>query len=229
MNAASFAERLADLRERMAQAATRAGRASEAITLIAVSKNVPVERMAEAYAAGVRDFGESYVQEALLKIGQPPLHDATVRWHFIGHLQRNKVKPVLAHFPLIHSVDSLGLAQEIARRAQNQQHQQNILLEVQLDPAGTKFGFAPEETLAAAEQIMALPGLRLCGLMGMAPYAANPEIARPYFRTLYTLFTRLPSEAQQHLSMGMTHDFEVAIEEGATLIRIGTALFGARV
>lgn len=219
---------IALVRERIAQAAGRAGRAAEEITLVAVSKTLNAETVAFAYAAGVRDFGESYVQDALTKVGQPPLDKPDIRWHFIGHLQKNKVREVVGRFALIHSVDSVALAQEIGRRAVRLGQSVDVLLEVKLDPAATKFGFAPDETLTLAEQVAQIPGVRLKGLMGMAPYATEPEAARPFFQNLYTLFAQLPPERRQTLSMGMSGDFEVAIEEGATLVRIGTALFGPR-
>src|SRR5262249_3741868 len=160
-------------------------------------------------------------QEALAKIGDPRLDWPDARWHFIGHLQRNKAKDVVGRFTLTHSVDSVALAREMARRAQIAGTVAAILLEVKLDPATTKFRLAPEATLETAAQILPITGIRLQGLMGMAPFGAEPEAARPHFRRLYTLFTQLPPEARQTLSMGMTGDFEVAIEEGATHVRIG--------
>jgi hypothetical protein len=181
-----------------------------------------------AYRAGVQDFGENYVQEALTKVGDPELSDPALRWHFIGHLQRNKVREIIGRFALIHSVDSLALATEIGRRAEQIGAKAALLLEVKLDQATTKFGILPEQTLATAQAVLDIPGVRLCGLMGMAPFGSNPEAARPAFRTLRTLFDQLPPEAHQVLSMGMSSDFEVAIEEGATMVRIGTALFGNR-
>lgn len=216
------------VRERIAEAAKRAGRTAEEITLLAVSKTISAEAIAFAYAAGVRDFGENYVQEAVTKVGQPPLDMLDVRWHFIGHLQSNKVRDVVGRFVLIHSVDSIALAQEIGKRAARLGQKVEILLEVKLDPAATKFGWTPLEVLTAAEQIARIDNVRLRGLMGMAPYAVDPEAARPYFRTLTNLFTQLPPEMRQTLSMGMSGDFEVAIEEGATMVRIGTAIFGPR-
>jgi pyridoxal phosphate enzyme (YggS family) len=223
-----IAENIRRVRERIAQAARRSGRAEESVTLIAVTKTIAVARIAAAYAEGIRDFGENYVQEARAKIGTPPLDKDDLRWHFIGHLQTNKARDVLGRFALLHSVDSLALATALDKRAQATGQSADILLEVKLDPSATKFGFAPEATLEAAAQICALPGLRLCGLMGMAPFTADPEAARPAFRQLHSLFRQLPAAAQQSLSMGMTGDFEVAIEEGATHVRIGTAIFGPR-
>ena len=228
MGQTQIADNIAHVRELIARAAARRGRSAENVTLIAVTKAVPAARIAEAYAAGVRDFGESYVQEARDKIGLPPLDFPDVRWHFIGHLQSNKAREVVERFALLHSVDSVALAKEVGRRAQRIGRSADILLEVKLDPADAKFGFLPETLPEAAAQIGSLVGVRLCGLMGMAPFASDPEAARPFFQTLQTHFRQLPPEAQQTLSMGMTGDFEVAIEEGATHVRIGTAIFGRR-
>ena len=223
-----IAANIGRVRERMAQAAARAGRAVETITLVAVTKTVEAARIAAAYEAGVRNFGENYVQEALTKIDAPPLTGSDVRWHFIGHLQRNKVKEVVGRFALVQSVDSVALARMIGQRATLRGQTAEILLEVRLAEEATRFGFALETTLAAAAEIAAIPGVRMRGLMGMAPYAPDSEAARPHFRRLHGLFTQLPPAQQRTLSMGMTGDFEVAIEEGATLIRIGTAIFGRR-
>jgi pyridoxal phosphate enzyme (YggS family) len=222
-----MAQNIARVRERMAQAAARAGRPVGTIALVAVTKTVEAERIVEAHHAGVHDFGENYVQEALAKMEALSFDRQEVRWHFIGHLQRNKVREALGRFALIQSVDSLALAAEIGKRAQ-QSGQADILLEVKLDPAATKFGIAPEQTLEVAAQVQEIAGVRMCGLMGMAPFASDPEAARPFFRRLSHLFDQLPQGARQILSMGMSGDFEVAIEEGATLVRIGTALFGQR-
>ena len=228
MDVEGIAQSVTAIRVRIAQACERSGRASSSVTLVAVTKSVPLLRIQAVVRAGVRDLGENYVQEALTKVGDPELRDATVHWHFIGHLQRNKVREIVGRFALIHSVDSLALATEIGRRSSHLGTTADLLLEVKLDPIATKFGIAPEETLATAQAVQDIPGVRLCGLMGMAPYGSDPEVTRPAFRTLRTLFDHLPPEAHQILSMGMSSDFEVAIEEGATLVRIGTALFGKR-
>lgn len=223
-----IARNIAQIRERIAAAAAHAGRDGADITLVAVTKTVDAQRIEQAYQAGIRDFGESYVQEALTKLGQPPLDMSDIHWHFIGHLQTNKVRDVVGRFTLIQSVDSLRLAQAIGQRAERAGQTEAILLEIKLDPVATKFGFAPEEVAQAAEQVARIPGIRLRGLMGIAPYASDPEAARPFFQKLNTLFSQLPPDARQTLSMGMSGDYEVAIEEGATLIRIGSALFGPR-
>jgi pyridoxal phosphate enzyme (YggS family) len=194
----------------------------------AVTKTRPPEQVLAAYTAGVRHYGENYVQEALTKVACPELDLPNLVWHFIGHLQSNKVREVVGRFAMVHSVDTLSLARELARRAQKSGLEIAILLEVNLDPAGTKFGFEAEALPRAVAEVAHLQGVQLRGLMGMAPYGADPEQARPYFRQLYSRFRQLPPAAQQTLSMGMTGDFEVAIEEGATHVRIGTAIFGKR-
>ena len=223
-----IAGNIARVRERMAQAAARRGVPAESIVLLGVTKTVDAARITNAYDAGLRDFGENYVQEALTKVDRPELHWPDARWHFIGHLQSNKARDVAGRFALVQSIDSLNLAKELAKRSRAAGTNANILLEINLDPTGTKFGFPPATLPEVVEQIAAIPGLILQGLMGIAPYTDNPETVRPVFRKLHKLFTTLPNAAQQTLSMGMTGDFEVAIEEGATLIRIGTALFGPR-
>ena len=228
MAAEELAQNVAAVRTRIAQACERSGRTSSSVTLVAVTKTVDLPRIRAVHQDGVRDFGENYVQEALTKVGNPELPDTDVRWHFIGHLQRNKVREIVGRFALIHSVDSLALAAEIGRRALPIGRTADLLLEVKLDTAATKFGILPEQTLSAAQAVMDIPGVRLRGLMGMAPFGSTPEDARPAFRSLRTLFDQLPTDARQVLSMGMSSDFEVAIEEGATMVRIGTALFGKR-
>ena len=220
------------VRQRINDACQRVDRDPNTITLIVVTKTQPPNRIVEAYQAGARHFGENYVQEALSKVGQPPLDWPDACWHFIGHLQSNKARDILpkdgARFALIQSVDSLSLAREIARRACMRGLVAAILLEVKLDPGPTKFGFAPDTVLEEAAQVLELDGVALHGLMGMAPFSADPEMARPYFCRLQKLYEQLPEAPRQILSMGMTGDFEIAIEEGATHVRIGTAIFGPR-
>ncbi len=227
MDVQNIAQNLAVIHDRIARAAHSAGRSPDEITLVAVSKRANAERVQEAFEAGVRDFGENYVQEALPKITSAAL-PKEVRWHFIGHLQSNKAREVAGVFSLIQSVDSLSLAQEIGRRAFLVGRSVDVLLEVKLDTSAAKFGIQPEQALETASVVLTIPGVRLCGLMGMAPFGTDPEAARPTFRTLRTLFNQLPPDARQTLSMGMSSDFEVAIQEGATMVRIGTALFGQR-
>lgn len=220
-----IAQNVAKVRERIARACVRAGRKPEEVILIAVSKTVDITRIEQAISAGVRHFGENYYQEAREKI---PAINAQVQWHFIGHLQKNKVRGVVPLFEWIHTVDNEELAQEIDRRAQIVGKRQRVLIEVNIAREPQKYGVSPEEALALAERIAQLPNLQLEGFMGMAPIVEQAEQARPYFAELRRLFERLPEANRQHLSMGMTQDFEVAIEEGATMVRIGTAIFGAR-
>ena len=234
---------LAQVRERMAAAARRAGRSLDAVTLVAVTKTHPVHVVRQAYKAGLREFGENRVGEAEAKIPafeqvappEPP------RWHMIGHLQRRKVRLALALFQLFHSVDSLRLAQRIERIAAEDEKVVPVLLEVNVSGEASKYGFElssakPEKEREAffeqVEQVLALPHLEIRGLMTMAPIVSDPEQARPVFvnlRTLRdTLSRRFPGADWRELSMGMTDDFEVAIEEGATMVRVGRAIFGAR-
>lgn len=212
----------------MEAAVRRSARPAGSVTLIAVTKTVPPDRIAAAYRAGVRDFGESYVQEALGKIGAPGLDQPGIRWHFIGHLQRNKVRQAVPRFWLLHGVDSVGLAQEISRVAGRIGVQARVLLEVKPEPSVTRFGFAPDDVHSAGAAISALPAISLEGIMGIAPYNSDPEAARPAFRLLNESLYLLPARCRSILSMGMSADYETAIEEGATHVRIGTAIFGLR-
>jgi len=216
---------VAEVRERIARACERAGRQPEEVTLIAVSKMVDVARIEQAIAAGIQHFGENYYQEAREKI---PSINAPVYWHFIGHLQKNKVRGVVPLFEWIHTIDDVELAREVDRRAQAAGKRQRVLIEVNISGEPQKYGVPPEDAVSLAEQIAELPCLKLEGLMGMAPIVETAEHARPYFAKLRCLFEKLPEACRIHLSMGMTQDFEVAIEEGATMVRIGTAIFGAR-
>jgi len=219
------ADRLEEVRRRIARAAERAGRAPDEVRLVAVSKTIGIERIREAVEAGHRDFGENYVQEAREKL---PAFGPEIRWHFIGHLQSNKARNVVGAFALIHSVDSETLAGEIQKRAAAAGIVQDVLIEVRLDPAATKTGVEPEALDRLVDRVRTLPNVRLLGLMGMPPLFADPEDARPGFRLLRELLDALPPESRRELSMGMSSDFEVAIEEGATLVRVGTAIFGPR-
>ncbi|HVK06991.1 MAG TPA: YggS family pyridoxal phosphate-dependent enzyme [Armatimonadaceae bacterium] len=217
------------VRARMAAAARRAGRLPEDVRLVAVSKNVPPEAVLAAVRVGVQDFGENYVQEARGKIPLVSAQtDVPICWHMIGHLQSNKAKYSVSLFSFIHSVDNLGLAQEIGKQSVKIGKEQAILIEVNLTGADNRAGVSPDRALALAEATARTPGLRLCGLMGMAPQTAEPDLARPYFRQLRTLFDQLSPEHRSILSMGMSADFEAAIEEGSTLVRVGTAIFGTR-
>jgi len=218
---------LARVRERIAEAAFRAGRSPEEIRLVAATKGVDTERIREAMEAGVEILGENYVQEARRKYEEI---GSKVRWHMIGHLQTNKAKYVARFFECVHSVDSLRLAQELDRRAVLQGRTIDVLIQVNLSGEETKSGVAEEEVEALAEGIAGLEGLRLVGLMTMPPFSPDPEDSRPYFVALRRLKERLNERGfpLKELSMGMSADFEVAIEEGATMVRIGTAIFGPR-
>lgn len=230
LNQEQLAENIAHVRARIAAAAEKVGRDQTEITLVAVSKTKPVELVEMAYNLGVTDFGENRVQEALPKIAH--FHPPGLRWHLIGHLQSNKAGKVVEPFACVHSVDSLHLAQLLSRRAEEEGQRLPILLQVNVAGEASKEGIAPGETLELARQIVALPALRVEGLMTIAPLVDDPEEVRPVFRELRRLRDRLRDEvtasAWTHLSMGMTDDYEVAIEEGATLVRVGRAIFGAR-
>jgi PLP dependent protein len=221
-------ENLISIRQRIAAACARAGREENSVTLLAVSKSHPPETIGAAVAAGQIFFGENKIQEAKAKI---PLCPGKARWQFIGHLQSNKVRDAVELFEMIQGVDSLALAQEISKRAAQAAKTLPILLEVNVAGEGSKFGYAPEKLLAELNELSALPRLEIHGLMAIPPYASVAEKARPYFQKL----RELKIECEQilgaplpQLSMGMSGDFEVAIEEGATIVRVGTALFGER-
>ncbi|HEY2329238.1 MAG TPA: YggS family pyridoxal phosphate-dependent enzyme [Verrucomicrobiae bacterium] len=223
-----FAENLNSIRQRIAAACQRAGRAENSVTLLAVSKSHPPETIRAAVECGQLLFGENKIQEAKAKI---PLCPGKARWQFIGHLQSNKVRDAVELFEMIQGVDSLSIAREISKRAGQAAKTLPVLLEVNVAGEGSKFGYAPERLLAELDELNALPRIEVHGLMAIPPHAAVPEKARPYFQKLrglkmkceQILGTPLPQ-----LSMGMSGDFEVAIEEGATLVRVGTALFGDR-
>jgi hypothetical protein len=220
----SIADNLCSVRERAAAACERAGRAPNEVTIVGVSKTFPAALVAEACRAGLTDIGENRVQEAAAKIPAVEALGSSPRWHLVGHLQTNKVKTALGLFDIIHSVDSVRLAELISRQAANQPVRP-ILLEVNVAGEASKFGLRPEETGRALEGIARLPGLAVQGLMTVAPLVDDPEEVRPVFRELRRLRDAL---GLRDLSMGMTDDFEVAIEEGATIVRIGRAIFGAR-
>jgi pyridoxal phosphate enzyme (YggS family) len=224
MKVATIAERLEAVRLRIAEACHRVGRSPDEVTLVAVVKGFPPEVVREGAAAGIRDFGENRVQEAQAKL--PHLADLSPRpaWHMIGHLQSNKVKTALNLFDIIQSVDSLHLAEAISRRGPPSAPLP-ILLETNVAGDPAKYGFSPEELPAQAEAIRRLPGLDVRGLMTVAPLAEDADELRPVFRRLRDLARSLDLP---ELSMGMTDDFEVAVEEGATIVRIGRAIFGER-
>ena len=227
-----IAERVAAVRERIARAAERAHRSPSDVRLVAISKTQPIEAVREAFAAGVRDFGENRVQEAEPKIAaSADLVAAGARWHLVGHLQSNKARRAGALFELVQSIDSLELAERLARVGEEAGRPLRGLIEVDLAGEATKFGL-PEAALAPALQALrGRGGLRLEGLMVLPPLFDDKDAVRPYFRRLRELRDRALGEgllAAGELSMGMSHDFETAIEEGATLVRVGTAIFGER-
>ncbi len=227
----SYQQSLSDVLQRIAGAAKKAGRDPLDIRLVAVSKTVSADRLRQAILAGVDIVGENYVQEARNKFSE--LGDLSVQWHFIGHLQRNKAKYVVRIFDLIHSVDSTRIADEINYQAGRINKIQPILVQVNLAGETTKSGIEPEAVEQLVRHIGTLPHLSLQGLMTMPPFFNAPEKVRPYFNQLRLLRDQIKEMAidnvyMDELSMGMTGDFETAVEEGATLVRIGTAIFGAR-
>ena len=224
-----IAANLESLRHRIRAACDRAGRAPDAVTLLAVSKSHPPETIQAAAACGQIFFGENKVQEAKVKI---PLCSGKLRWHFIGHLQSNKVRDAVELFQMIQGVDSLALAQEISKRCEQAGKTLPILLEVNVAGEASKFGYAPEKLLAELNELNALPRLEIHGLMAIPPFNPVPEKSRPYFQRLRGLKTdceQILGAPLPQLSMGMSGDFEIAIAEGATIVRVGTALFGPRV
>lgn len=223
-------ENLQLVEEKIQVACERAGRKREEVTLIAVSKTKPVSMIQDAYDAGIRPFGENKVQEIVDKYDQLP---GDVDWHLIGHLQRNKVKYIVDKVKLIHSVDSVRLAEEISKEAVKKNVTVPILIQVNVAEEDTKFGLSCEETESMIRQIAALPQIKIKGLMTIAPFVENPEDNREIFRQLKKLsvdisLKNIDNVSMGELSMGMTGDYEVAIEEGATMVRVGTGIFGAR-
>lgn len=219
-----------EVKQRIEEACRRSGRDPKEVTLIAVSKTKPVEMLQEAYDFGTRIFGENKVQELTDKYEQMP---KDIHWHLIGHLQRNKVKYIIDKVDLIHSVDSLRLAETIDKEAQKHGLIANILIEVNVAGEESKFGLAPEEVGEFVDQLAEFSHIKVCGLMTIAPFVENPEENRPYFQRLRKLSVDIAAKKVNNvtmsiLSMGMTNDFEVAVEEGATMVRVGTGLFGVR-
>lgn len=223
-------ENLAEVQSRVEQACKRAGRDVAEVTLIAVSKTKPVTDLQEIYNAGVRDFGENKMQEMCDKMEKMP---KDINWHMIGHLQRNKVKYIVGNVALIHSVDSYRLAEEINIQAKKKGLVVPILVEVNIADETTKFGVSKEDAMELVRQIASLDALSIKGLMTIAPYVVDPEENRAYFRKIKELSVDIDNQnidnvSMDILSMGMTGDFEVAIEEGATMVRVGTGIFGKR-
>jgi len=227
----TISERLSQVRARVAAAAGTAGRDPSSIRLVAVSKTFPAEAVRSAFAAGQQDFGENRVQEALQKIGETT--DLTIRWHLLGHLQSNKARKAGPAFAMVQSVDSVELIQKLDAAAAEAGSALELLIQVDLAGEATKFGVPPAEVPRLFEAAAASRAARVVGLMTLPPVPDTPEDARPYFRRLRELKDQwlaagVPAPMLRELSMGMSGDFEVAIEEGATIIRVGTAIFGSR-
>ena len=223
-----ISENLQSVKERIRKAADKASRNDRDIKLICVTKTATIQQIEEALAAGVTEIGESYVQDAEVKFKSIEFR---ANWHLIGHLQTNKVKEAVRIFDFIHSVDSLKLAEEISKRSAGQRDLKRILIEVKTSEEAAKFGVLPEHTLPLLEKISELPNVRVMGLMTIAPLSENPENSRPYFQRLKKLsllmsVKRIKNVSMEYLSMGMSQDFEVAIDEGANMLRIGRAIFG---
>ncbi|HWN85430.1 MAG TPA: YggS family pyridoxal phosphate-dependent enzyme [Vicinamibacterales bacterium] len=226
-----MSDRLSQIRARMAAAAGAAGRDPSSIRLVAVSKTFPAQAVRDAYAAGQRDFGENRVQEALQKIGETA--DLTIRWHLLGHLQSNKARKAGPAFAMVQSVDSVELIQKLDVAAADAGQAPGLLIQVDLAGEATKFGVVPGEVPRLFEAAAACRAAHVVGLMTLPPVPDTPEDARPYFRRLRALKDEwlaagVPAPMLRELSMGMSGDFEVAIEEGATIVRVGTAIFGSR-
>ncbi|MDF2844726.1 MAG: hypothetical protein K0R00_3152 [Herbinix sp.] len=243
-------ENILEIEQRIQKACERAGRSRSEVTLIAVSKTMPNEKLVEAYHLGMRSFGENKVQELVQKYEDlSPEFDTSTEWHMIGHLQRNKVKYIVDKATLIHSVDSIRLAEQISQEAIKQDVVCDILLEVNIADEDTKYGATIDEVPALLDEVLQLKNIRVRGLMTVAPYTDNPEKNREYFKKLRQLYVDIKSKNNDNncngsiieetahrynlnnfnvLSMGMTGDFEIAIEEGATIIRVGTGIFGER-
>ncbi len=225
--AGSLSERLADVNGRIARAALKSGRHPEDVQLVAVTKMVPVDLLGEAISRGIKVFGENRVQDFLAK------HEALgdrVEWHLIGNLQQNKAKYLVDKVGLIHSLDSINLARRLDSLSESGRRRWKVLVQVNVAAEATKHGLTTEDAPAFLDEIRSLKGLDVLGLMTIAPYVENPEAVRPVFRRLRSLREEVSRNRAwlnlQHLSMGMSNDFEIAIEEGATMVRIGSALFG---
>lgn len=226
----SIFENIKDVYKRISRAAMKADRDPSNIKLIAVTKSVGMGQISEAIEAGVRFFGENRVQEAAGKIEALRAVPEKIEWHMIGHLQKNKAKYAVKLFDLIHSVDSAGLADELQKQAEKAGKSQRILIEVKLSHEGTKHGVTRGGIADLLKAVSGMKNLNLLGLMTIPPFFEDPEKARPYFRELRELRDRLEAQGFHlpELSMGMSNDFETAIEEGATMVRVGTAIFGER-
>ena len=235
----SISDRLAEIRERIASAARSAGRDPSSVRLVAVSKTFPIESITEAFAAGQRDFGENRVQEALQKVEQAALQkidrsaDQSIRWHLLGHLQTNKARKAAPAFAMIQSVDGVELLHKLDQAAADTQHAPELLIQVDLAGEATKFGVPPGEMPRLFDTAAACRAAKVVGLMTLPPFPETPEESRPWFRQLRELRDQwqasgVPASMLRELSMGMSGDFEVAVQEGATIVRVGTAIFGSR-
>jgi pyridoxal phosphate enzyme (YggS family) len=235
----AVADRLTEIRERIAFAARSAGRDPASVRLVAVSKTFPIESIADAFAAGQRDFGENRVQEALHKVEQAALQkidrsaDQSIRWHLLGHLQTNKARKAAPAFAMIQSVDSVELIHKLDQAAADTQHAPELLIQVDLAGEATKFGVPPNEMPRLFDAAAACRAAKVVGLMTLPPFPEMPEDSRPWFRQLRELRDQwqasgVPASMLRELSMGMSGDFEVAVQEGATIVRVGTAIFGSR-
>jgi pyridoxal phosphate enzyme (YggS family) len=235
----AVADRLTEIRERIASAARSAGRDPSSVRLVAVSKTFPIESIADAFAAGQRDFGENRVQEALHKVEQAALQkidrsaDQSIRWHLLGHLQTNKARKAAPAFAMIQSVDSVELIHKLDQAAADTQHAPELLIQVDLAGEATKFGVPPNEMPRLFDAAAACRAAKVVGLMTLPPFPETPEDSRPWFRQLRELRDQwqasgVPASMLRELSMGMSGDFEVAVQEGATIVRVGTAIFGSR-
>jgi len=218
------------VRPQIEAACARVGRNASEVTLIGASKTVPPVRLEEFYRAGLRDFGENYVQEGIEKVRYARERDWNVTWHFIGALQSNKAREAVAHFDLIHSVDRISLAKELDKEARRIEKVQRVLIQINIGGEESKAGCAPENLRALLEEVSKFQNLRVEGLMSLPPLRENPEDSRAFHRQLRALRDQFhtPHSSLRTLSMGMSRDFEVAIEEGATMVRVGSAIFGTR-
>lgn len=231
MNEVNVVENLKNVQKNIEEACRRSGRDINDVTLIAVSKTKPVELIMEAYNAGIRDFGENKVQDLTKKMEEMP---KDINWHMIGHLQRNKVKYIAGKVKLIHSVDSFELAEEISRQCVKNNLTQDILVEINIGDEESKFGVEYDKVTELVDRIIGLPNISLKGLMCIAPNTDNPEENRKYFKKMLKKIVDINSISSNNhyvniLSCGMTNDYEVAVEEGATMVRVGTGIFGERI
>jgi len=229
-----FADRLENVKQRITAACARVGRSPDEVTLLAVSKTFPFARIEEAYAAGQVHFGENYIQDCLQKMDLAKSLSLPLKWHFIGHLQTNKVKYYNSGFFLFHGLDSEKLAQRIARQALTAGFEARVLIQVNIGNEASKAGIAPDGLFDFLKKVRYIEGLSIAGLMAIPPVVADAEGSRPYFRTLAELFAQARTEIFadspdfKEISMGMSQDFEIAVEEGATIVRVGSLLFGQR-